>query len=294
MMFTWIADLLVVSGLLGISAFLLERILRPRHRPTRGPWLLAMLASLLIPSVASWMGARTQATRAPIVVAAATNEPGGSAPQHWSSWVDLGASSPGDEGSRRQDRFVALLWACSSAFTASIIVLSGWHFRRQRRGWRLGRVYGVPVWIAPDAGPVVFGVLNPQIVVPEWIVRTPLDTQRYVVAHEQAHVAAGDSRLLMMSMILVALTPWNPVLWWQARRLRLAIEVDCDRRVLNGGHDLRCYAKVLLKFGLRRSNLLSSVASMSESASTLERRIALMNQPKNTRRSEERRVGKEC
>jgi len=35
MMFTWIADLLVVSGLLGISAFLLERILRPRHRPTR-------------------------------------------------------------------------------------------------------------------------------------------------------------------------------------------------------------------------------------------------------------------
>jgi len=283
MMFTWIADLLVVSGLLGLSALLLERILRPRHRPTRGPWLLAMLASLLIPSLASWMGPHTQATRAPIVVAAATSEPAGNAPHHWSSWVDLDASSLGDEGSRRRDRFIALLWACSSALTASVIVLSGWQFRRQRRGWRLGHVCGVPVWIAPDAGPVVLGVLTPQIVVPEWIVRAPLDTQRCVVTHEQAHVEAGDSRLLTLSMILVALTPWNPLLWWQARRLRVAIEVDCDRRVLNRGHDLRCYAKVLLQFGLRRSNLLSAVASMFESPSTLERRIALMTQPKRTR-----------
>jgi hypothetical protein len=129
----------------------------------------------------------------------------------------------------------------------------------------------------------VLGVLTPQIVVPEWIVRAPLDTQRCVVTHEQAHVEAGDSRLLTLSMILVALTPWNPLLWWQARRLRVAIEVDCDRRVLNRGHDLRCYAKVLLQFGLRRSKLLSALASMSESPSTLERRVALMIQPKTTR-----------
>src|ERR1700690_2026321 len=113
MMFTWIADLVVVSGLLGLSALLLERILRPRHRPTRGPWLLAMLASLLIPSLASWMGAHKLATRAPIFVAAATNEHVGNAPQRWSSWVNLGASSLGDEDSARRDRVVALLSACS-------------------------------------------------------------------------------------------------------------------------------------------------------------------------------------
>lgn len=283
MMFSWIADLLVVSGLLGLSALLLERILRPRHRPTRWPWLLAMLASLLIPSLASWMGAHTFATRAPIVVATGTYEPDRTAPQRWSSWVDLGAPSLGDEDSQRRDMVVAVLWACSSALTASVIVLSGWQFRRQRRSWKLGRVYGVPVWIAPDAGPVVFGVRNPQIVVPQWIVRAPLDTRRYVMAHEQEHVNAGDSRVLMLSMILIALTPWNPLLWWQAHRLRVAIEVDCDRRVVNRGLDLRRYAKVLLEFGLRRSDLFSLEASISKSASTLERRIALMKQIKNTR-----------
>jgi hypothetical protein len=105
-----------------------------------------------------------------------------------------------------------LLWASSSALTVSIMVLGGWQFRRKRRSWRLECVCGAPVWIAPDTGPVVSSLLNPQIVLPEWIVEAPLGTQRYVVAHEQAHVAAGDSRLLALSMIVVALTPWNPLL----------------------------------------------------------------------------------
>ena len=33
----------------------------------------------------------------------------------------------------------------------------------------------------------------------------------------------------------VVLMPWNLPLWWQWRRLRFAIEVDCDARVLASG-----------------------------------------------------------
>ena len=48
--------------------------------------------------------------------------------------------------------------------------------------------------------------------------------------------------------------PWNMALWFMAHRLRLAIEVDCDRRVMRGQDvDTRSYAELLLAVGQRRS-----------------------------------------
>jgi bla regulator protein blaR1 len=86
--------------------------------------------------------------------------------------------------------------------------------------------------------------------------------------------------MLALSTLLLLLVPWNPLLWWHSHRLRLAIEVDCDRRVLRSGFEMKRYAEVLIQFGLRRANLLGATASISESPSTLERRITLMFQPK--------------
>jgi hypothetical protein len=34
----------------------------------------------------------------------------------------------------------------------------------------------------------------------------------------------------------VAALPWNVALWWQLMRLRAAIELDCDKRVVADGH----------------------------------------------------------
>jgi len=70
--------------------------------------------------------------------------------------------------------------------------------------------------------------------------------------------------------------PWNLPLWWQLRRLRRAIEVDCDARVLNAGHDVNRYGETLLEVGQRHSAFLGSVAAMSESKSFLEQRIRIM------------------
>ena len=54
------------------------------------------------------------------------------------------------------------------------------------------------------------------------------------MAHERSHLDAGDPRLIALAVTLLVLMPWNPLLWWQFRRLRRAIEVDCDTRVLSG------------------------------------------------------------
>jgi hypothetical protein len=35
-----------------------------------------------------------------------------------------------------------------------------------------------------------------------------------------------------------------PLLWWQLRRLRHAIEVDCDARVLMAGHNMTTYGAI--------------------------------------------------
>jgi bla regulator protein blaR1 len=282
MMLTWSIDLLVVSGLLGIAALLLERILRSQHGATRFPWLIAMLASFLVPLLASWIGAHSVTRQAEAAAAVALNGSVDS-PHRGTFWIDLGATSASADGYQPRDRAILWLWGASTVLTSLFAIVSICQFRRQRRGWRQGMMSGASVLIARDVGPAVLGVFRPQIVVPEWLVHAPLETQHHVMAHEWAHVQARDSSLLALSMIPILLAPWNPLLWWHARRLRMAIEVDCDRRVLSHGLDMKRYAEVLMQFGLRRGSLLGAAASMSESPSTLERRIALMAQPIVTR-----------
>jgi bla regulator protein blaR1 len=282
MILTWALDLMVVSGLLGIAALLLERILRSHHRATRFPWLAAMLASFLLPFLASLIGAHSTTKRAEVPPAVAFN--GGVDIYHRGSlWIDLRAGSASTEDYQRRDRPILWLWVASTVLTSAFTLVTIWRLRRQWRGWRQGTMSGAAVLIAPDLGPAVLGVFRPEIVVPEWLVSASLDTQHHVIAHECAHVHARDSALLALSMLPILLAPWNPLLWWHARRLRMAIEVDCDRRVLIHGIDMKSYAEVLMQFGLRSGSSLGAMASMSESPSTLERRITLMAQPKVVR-----------
>jgi hypothetical protein len=41
--------------------------------------------------------------------------------------------------------------------------------------------------------------------------------------------------VLGVALLVAVLVPWNLPVWRQLRRLRLAMEVDCDARVLRGG-----------------------------------------------------------
>jgi len=70
--------------------------------------------------------------------------------------------------------------------------------------------------------------------------------------------------------------PWNLPLWWQLRRLRVAIEIDCDARVLRRGYDVTHYGETLIAVGERQSATIAMVAAMSEPRSLLEQRIRNM------------------
>jgi hypothetical protein len=68
--------------------------------------------------------------------------------------------------------------------------------------------------------------------------------------------------------------PWNVALWWQLSRLRLAIELDCDARVIaRRNHDALVYTRLLLSVGERVRSARHPVLAMSRSRSALAKRF---------------------
>jgi TonB family protein len=148
-----------------------------------------------------------------------------------------------------------------------------------RRGeWTARSVDGVPVLVSPDAGPAVIGLRRPQIVIPEWMLSLDPTLRTMVLQHEEEHVRARDTVHRLLGAIFPALFPWNPALWWQANRLALALEVDCDARVLRAGVRRDRYGLLLIAIAQRHSFTMLAPA-LSEPTSDLERRIIVMQRP---------------
>jgi hypothetical protein len=155
-------------------------------------------------------------------------------------------------------------------------VFSAWRIARMRRAWREKVIAGVPVLVSHDVGPAVIGLVHHGIVVPSWVEDLEGDAQRTVMTHEREHVRAGDPLLLWMGTFLVALSPWNPALWYALRRMRHAIEIDCDARVLRTRPDARAYCALLLDVGERTLAGVAPIAALAEPSTLLERRIDAM------------------
>ncbi|MBV9879783.1 MAG: hypothetical protein JO180_04765, partial [Gemmatirosa sp.] len=115
------------------------------------------------------------------------------------------------------------------------------------------------------------------ILLPAWALALDERPLALMLAHERAHLTARDPQLLAAATVAVALMPWNPALWWQLRRLRLAVEIDCDRRVLRAHPDVSTYGALLLDVARRDGpRPLLPAAALSSAATSLERRIHTM------------------
>jgi hypothetical protein len=114
-------------------------------------------------------------------------------------------------------------------------------------------------------------------VLPAWALA--LDDQRLelMLAHEREHVRAHDPLLLGGAALAAVLMPWNPALWWQLYRLRLAVEMDCDQRVLRRHPDVGGYGRLLLD--VAQGDVLGArlpVTALASPVTSLERRIRTM------------------
>jgi TonB family protein len=263
-MTAWILYSLALSALAGAAALAGEAAMRMYRRPTRWVWAAALLVSCAGPvllaarrPVASGGGA----AGAPVVMRSAP----------------LTAPRPAPPSlARRVEGALPALWAGASALILGGIAAGAAVMRRRRGGWSEGRLAGVPVLVSPAVGPAVAGVIRPRIVVPRWTLGWSEPLQRLLVRHESEHIRAGDPRLILAATLAAALVPWNLAAWWQLRRLRLAVEVDCDTRTLRGGGDVATYGDLLLRVGALGSGMAFPAAAFAEPRSFLERRIRAM------------------
>jgi beta-lactamase regulating signal transducer with metallopeptidase domain len=175
------------------------------------------------------------------------------------------------------DRGLLALWISLSVLLLARLLIAVRTLRRARGDWRAADVDGIAVRLLRNVGPAVVGLRSMDVVLPEWIMTLDAPLRALVLRHEEEHRAARDPYLLFASAIAVALMPWNLTLWLQAKRLRLAIEMDCDARVLRAHPSPERYGLLMLTIAQRRSMAPPMFAPMlSEPTSQLEQRIIAM------------------
>jgi TonB family protein len=263
----WLTYCLLSSLLLGSAAWLVEFALRLYRRPVRWVWAVAMLGSLALPVAALLSPSGVSFSEqpllplrdAPIVGALLTLQPADDAAG--SAWLS-GRIDP-----------LLVAWLLSSLAVLAFYLRSCRRLRGERKGWSQRAIGGRKVLLSSGIGPAVVGFFRSLIVVPAWVLDLDEELRRMIFLHEEEHLRAWDHRLLHAAWLVLAATPWNLPLWWQWRRLRLAVELDCDGRVLDAGVNRRAYGELLLEVGRRSSGLTYLPAAFSEPRSMLERRV---------------------
>jgi len=178
------------------------------------------------------------------------------------------------------DRPLLVFWILSSTTLLGLGLLLILRTRMLRKRWRGEEAVGRKVLVSEDWGPAVVGLVHPQIVLPGWCRSLGEETLRLILDHEVEHLEAGDLRVLWLAGVFPVLFPWSLPAWWMWHRLRLAVEGDCDLRVLRRNPlATRAYMELLLEVGQRLPRGRVAAAMLSEPERTLARRIRTMTMP---------------
>lgn len=273
----------VAAGLLSLVALCADGVARQFGLPRRWIWAGALLSSLALPLAGGLLpalgllersGLRGATSAAAIEELQVLREMGEPLVLEPATIEAIGGQMPLGE---MLNTGLLALWIAGSALLLALLVWSGWGLRIARRRGEPARIAGVPAVVAAGGfGPAVVGVLRPEVLLPAWVRDLPPLERRIVAAHEWEHVRARDTLLLALAAAVLVAAPWNLVLWWQHRRLRDAIETDCDARLIARGIDRRAYGQVLLSTAGRSRSFPLLSPSLARSRSTLERRILAM------------------
>jgi bla regulator protein blaR1 len=255
----------LAASLIALATAATTRLFASRSKPTRFVWMIGMIMAM------SW----------PLLTAA------------YAKVSDAGLRDGGGPLTMtRLETLVIQATAVSSGWPLDSLLLGGWFILsgvllgriavamimlgRQRAAWHQMRVDGTMVRVSDSTGPAVIGLRNQEIVIPAWSLDLAPSLRTVVLRHEREHCDARDPLLIVVSRVLIALLPWNLPLWWLGSRLRLAIETDCDARVLRHETDVERYGMLLLMIAQRRAVSPALATMLSEPTSHLERRIRSM------------------
>jgi TonB family protein len=276
MIAAWMLFAIMLGLLLGAAAMAGEPLLAARGRPRRTVWLIALVLAITWPAASVLSGRAMAFGRAgPVVVTAVT-----SPLTRASTYVARASTGP---LAARADQFLLGAWAAATVLLLARLAAGRRRLERERQLWDGASVDGLPVRLSNETGPAVVGLQPMEIVLPRWTLALDDPLRTLVLRHEEEHRAARDPHLLLFTALVVALLPWNVALWWHVRRLRLAIEMDCDARVLRVHPHRERYGLLLLTIAQRREVAPALATALSERVTELERRIVAMRTITTTR-----------
>ena len=281
----WLVYVLAVGTLLTVGAVVSAAACRQLGWSTRFSFAGALLGTVALAVVAPRPAARERSLPLTVVTTTATAQP-----RHVPALIDRlrsvraiagrEATALSDAIQRRVPptlvRVMLAAWLGVSTALLLLFVLVNWRFARARLRWPSHSLHGTIVRVAPRIGPAVLGFLRAEIVVPQSLLARSDEDQRLILAHEREHVRTRDHLLLGGAWLCAIVFPWHPAVWYLTNRVRLAIELDCDARVLRGGASPRSYGALLIDMAARQSAVRIGALALVDGPSHLERRIRAM------------------
>lgn len=225
---------IAVGALLGTIGLLIERVL-PADWARRWVWCAIIPISIIIPGI---YRTRHAWSVTPMLESPTTSHSG------LIAFIDS------------CDPIIGRFWLITSAALVVLGLVNAlrvsfviYQSRRKSEHGTPTAIDGIPVVVTDSIGPATFGLVRPRVLVPQWVLALPKIQRQYVLRHEDEHRKASDQRLLFVMSLTLLLMPWNLSLWWLLRRLRLAVEMDCDDRVVGALGNPRAYGELLFKIG---------------------------------------------
>jgi beta-lactamase regulating signal transducer with metallopeptidase domain len=289
MTIAWMMYVLFIGALLSLGAWCLDEALRYAKLPTRWVWTAAMLGTIAFAGYAlTQRNARPVAISALVanVVTTASPAPLSSAGiaatiEMFRATIIASMASTMDTVTARIPadvaRFALFAWVAASVVLTFMHVVVNRRVVMKRREWPLATLPGGTARVSPTLGPAVIGLASPEIVVPQWLLEKSSEEQRLVMVHEQEHISARDQFLPVGALVVATLLPWHPAVWWSLARLRLAVELDCDARVLRRGEQAQSYGTLLIDIAAQcGGHRAAGALALADRTSHLERRIRAM------------------
>jgi beta-lactamase regulating signal transducer with metallopeptidase domain len=258
----------VFALLLGTAARAADSAARLLSWQGRAPWVVALAASVLWPVLLPLVARQKMVRLSPVMV------DGGAVRTIAARLPELPPAI-----TSRLDAALVALWLLASLLLVARLIHAHRALARVSRSAQSARIDGHEVLLTDGIGPAVLGFVAPRVAVPAWLTELDRPLRDLVLRHEREHCRSRDTVLLWLGEVAVALMPWNPAVWWQARQLRLALELDCDSRTLRDPGAAATYGKLLLLIA-QRQHMTRLAPMLAESSSHLSRRITAM-----TRRS---------
>ena len=181
---------------------------------------------------------------------------------------------------------IGIIWICVSMFfLVRLIVGIGaiWHLSIRSKDFSSAIRQLLPNWnqqisvrlIDRITVPMMWGIFHPVILLPTDAANWQTDRLRAVLLHETAHIKRRDWLMQTITQITCAMYWFNPVVWFAARRMRIAAEQACDDQVLNAGYHSTDYAQHLLDItrDVKISTMNSYAAVAMARSSRIEGRL---------------------